>query len=430
MKKIWLFCVSAPMLCMFLVLGSTSPAKAQDISVSFQTFYDNLAPYGQWINDPQYGNVFVPNEDSDFRPYTRGYWAMTDYGNTWVSDDPWAWACYHYGRWTYNSYYGWIWIPGYDWAPAWVSWRYGRGYCGWAPLGPGYAMGDGYYCPDYWWVFVEPRYMYEPRWHDYYGGWNRNHYYLRHTEFMNNYDHGGHYGHYNYGPRAEVIERDTHRAVVVHRTNEVRESGAIRSDNQVIGVYRPNIERSSVNTARPMNVITAPRPIDGRGENRPRGQQNNNAVPGFRQEHPMPQANPQQHQPQPPVRQPEPVRQQPQPPVRQPEPVRQQPQPPVRQPEPVQHQEEPRNIPPVRQPEPVQHQQEPRNNPPVRQPEPVQHQQDPRANPPQQQMHNFPQPTQQPNIQPRPNNPGNPQQRPQIPRQQPTAQPHKEEKKK
>ncbi len=27
-------------------------------------------------------------------------------------------------------------MPGYQWAPAWVSWRYGGGYCGWAPLPP------------------------------------------------------------------------------------------------------------------------------------------------------------------------------------------------------------------------------------------------------------------------------------------------------
>jgi hypothetical protein len=32
--------------------------------------------------------------------------------------------------------YGWIWVPGDEWAPAWVSWHYGDGYVGWAPLPP------------------------------------------------------------------------------------------------------------------------------------------------------------------------------------------------------------------------------------------------------------------------------------------------------
>ena len=131
------------LLSFMLVCFSGNKVQAQDVSVSYQTFYDELAPYGQWVNDPEYGNVWVPNEGGDFRPYgNRGHWVMTEYGNTWVSEDPWGWACYHYGRWTYNPYYGWIWVPGYEWAPAWVSWRFGGGYCGWAPLAPGYAVGS------------------------------------------------------------------------------------------------------------------------------------------------------------------------------------------------------------------------------------------------------------------------------------------------
>ncbi len=46
---------------------------------------------------------------------------------------------YHYGRWYYDDYYGWIWIPDYEWAPAWVDWRYDDDYIGWAPLSP-YAL--------------------------------------------------------------------------------------------------------------------------------------------------------------------------------------------------------------------------------------------------------------------------------------------------
>ncbi len=30
----------------------------------------------------------------------------------------------------------WIWVPGYEWAPAWVSWRSSDDYVGWAPLPP------------------------------------------------------------------------------------------------------------------------------------------------------------------------------------------------------------------------------------------------------------------------------------------------------
>src|SRR5262249_17951723 len=51
-------------------------------------------------------------------------------------DEPWGWATYHYGRWVFDPALGWVWIPGYDWAPAWVTWRFGGGDVGWAPPPP------------------------------------------------------------------------------------------------------------------------------------------------------------------------------------------------------------------------------------------------------------------------------------------------------
>src|SRR5690606_27333721 len=110
----------------FTINNTKANAQSYRQDVSFQTFYDELSPYGQWIQDPQYGYVWVPDVQDDFRPYsTNGRWAMTEYGNTWVSNYAWGWAPFHYGRWTFNNYYGWVWLPGTQWAPAWVSWRHG-----------------------------------------------------------------------------------------------------------------------------------------------------------------------------------------------------------------------------------------------------------------------------------------------------------------
>jgi hypothetical protein len=70
---------------------------------------------------------------------------MDDYGWFWESSEPFAWAAYHYGRWGYDPEFGWYWVPSNSWAPAWVSWRIGRGRVGWAPIGPerkGYARGE------------------------------------------------------------------------------------------------------------------------------------------------------------------------------------------------------------------------------------------------------------------------------------------------
>lgn len=103
-----------------------------DVSI----FYDGLSPYGDWVEMPDYGWSFAPRVDRDWRPYTRGQWIWTDDGWYWDSDEEFGWAAYHYGRWVNDRYYGWVWVPGTEWAPAWVSWRHGHGYTGWAPLPP------------------------------------------------------------------------------------------------------------------------------------------------------------------------------------------------------------------------------------------------------------------------------------------------------
>jgi hypothetical protein len=97
-------------------------------------FYDPLLPYGQWVLMPDNTWAWEPyNISVDWKPYTLGHWVYTDYGWTWVSDEPWGWACFHYGRWDYDNDYGWVWYPGLEWAPAWVVWRTNDDWIGWAP---------------------------------------------------------------------------------------------------------------------------------------------------------------------------------------------------------------------------------------------------------------------------------------------------------
>src|SRR5712692_8185849 len=65
--------------------------------VSFQLFYDELSPYGSWVQYPNYGYVWFPHADRDFTPYcTNGRWVPTEAGWTWVSGYPWGWATFHY----------------------------------------------------------------------------------------------------------------------------------------------------------------------------------------------------------------------------------------------------------------------------------------------------------------------------------------------
>jgi len=126
----------------FLSLGVPLTQADLEVSASVQIhanadFYAPLASCGTWVDVGSYGRCWRPaGVVAGWRPYCNGYWVWTDCGWYWVSDEPWAWACYHYGYWVDDSDYGWVWVPGVEWAPAWVCWRFGGGYIGWAPLGP------------------------------------------------------------------------------------------------------------------------------------------------------------------------------------------------------------------------------------------------------------------------------------------------------
>lgn len=111
----------------------------QEPVADYGTFYEDLQPYGSWYETPDYGYVYQPTvvvQDHTWRPYTRGRWACTNLGWNWVSDEPFGWACFHYGRWALLDGRGWVWVPGDEWAPSWVCWREGGDHVGWAPLPP------------------------------------------------------------------------------------------------------------------------------------------------------------------------------------------------------------------------------------------------------------------------------------------------------
>lgn len=115
--------------------GSPAPTVAP----TYDTFHDQLAPYGTWVQEAGYGWCWRPTVasfDVNWRPYgDAGHWIYTDAGWSWESDYPWGGIAFHYGRW-HRDNLGWVWVPGYDWAPAWVTWRHTDGYLGWAALPP------------------------------------------------------------------------------------------------------------------------------------------------------------------------------------------------------------------------------------------------------------------------------------------------------
>lgn len=123
--------------------GSVSFSAGLDIHATAD-FEAPLASLGAWVNVGSYGHCWRPSGVGvSWRPYCNGQWVSTDCGWYWDSDEPWAWACYHYGSWVDDSSYGWVWVPGVQWAPAWVVWRESPDYVGWAPCGPNGGVSAG-----------------------------------------------------------------------------------------------------------------------------------------------------------------------------------------------------------------------------------------------------------------------------------------------
>lgn len=120
------------------LLLAAPPARADERqSISLDFFYDNLEPYGSWREIGDFGYCWQPSDvEDDWRPYSDGRWVYTDAGWTWDSEEPYGWAVYHYGRWANVENVGWVWVPGTEWGPGWVSWRHSPRYVGWAPLPP------------------------------------------------------------------------------------------------------------------------------------------------------------------------------------------------------------------------------------------------------------------------------------------------------
>jgi hypothetical protein len=229
-----------------------SPKKvsAQDNYISFQVFYDQLSPYGQWMDNPDYGYVWFPDAGSNFVPYsTGGYWIMTDYGWTWASAYNWGWAPFHYGRWDYDNYYGWFWIPDYEWGPAWVNWRSADGYYGWSPMGPGVSVSlsfsMGYNDNHDHWIFVRDRNI---------GRSNINHYYVNqadrdriivHSTVINNtYVDNRTRSTYVSGPARDDVQRATGRRVSNVAIQESQRPEQ-KLNNGSLRIYRPQVTRNN-----------------------------------------------------------------------------------------------------------------------------------------------------------------------------------------
>ncbi|MCX6145090.1 MAG: hypothetical protein NTZ35_17955 [Ignavibacteriales bacterium] len=272
-------------------------ASGQQVSASYQLFYDELSPYGTWVDYPNYGYVWIPDRDPGFSPYeTAGHWIFTEDGWTWVSDYPWGWAAFHYGRWDYDNYYGWFWVPDDVWGPAWVSWRRSPGYFGWAPLRPGIsisiAFGRDYRERNERWIFVRDRDITRPDIGRYYVNRTNNVTIINHsTVIVNTRRDDTRNATYIMGPGRDDVQRATRTTVNSVAIRDNKQPGH-RLSNSELQIYRPQVQKRNSN-----GQVPAPSKVMKLNDVKPASERN----AGNRQEQPRTVNPPRVQPPQPPA---------------------------------------------------------------------------------------------------------------------------------
>lgn len=230
--------------------------------VTYQTFYNQLQPYGNWINNAEYGNIWQPYASKGFRPYeTSGHWVSTVDGWAWASDYNWGWAPFHYGRWLFDQSIGWAWVPGYEWAPAWVTWGQYNNYYAWAPLAPGIniSFGNAWRAPSNYWSFVPRNYINYSNLNRYTvrNNYNTN---VNNITIINNYNSYNQTNFYYRGPDYREVERFTHRSITPIGIASAQQPGPSRVRRNEFEIYRPS--RSANNVSSP-NAANGTRQYNG-----------------------------------------------------------------------------------------------------------------------------------------------------------------------
>ncbi len=136
--------------------------------------YEDLDDHGAWRRTPDNGYVWFPRTtEANWAPYHNGHWDYIEpWGYTWVDDEPWGFAPFHYGRWV-NYEGSWGWVPAAPraegavyvrpvYAPALVAWVGGPHFA----IGVGVGGGEGYGSGvSVGWFPLGPREVYVPSYH-------------------------------------------------------------------------------------------------------------------------------------------------------------------------------------------------------------------------------------------------------------------------
>jgi len=116
--------------------------------------YEDLDGQGAWESTPDYGNVWFPRTvEPGWAPYHDGHWSYIEpWGYTWVDDQRWGFAPFHYGRWiSVRGAWGWVPCPPRAFGAVYVRPVYAPALVAWVGVGAGVA-----------WFALGPREVYVP----------------------------------------------------------------------------------------------------------------------------------------------------------------------------------------------------------------------------------------------------------------------------
>jgi len=227
--------------------SNTLSQRSINDPVTYQAFYDNLSPYGTWIDYPNYGHVWNPRVEEDFRPYaTNGHWAFSDEGWAWASGYTWGWAAFHYGRWLYDDMYGWLWVPGYDWSPAWVTWGAVDNFYCWAPLMPDIdvSLQFGAWRPhSLYWNACSRDHIYDRNLSAFIQKNDHTTSIANRITIINNFNTTkAHNLYYSKGPDVHEVQKYVGRKIDPVYIKEVNKISNVKHSGNTMSVYRPSIQ--------------------------------------------------------------------------------------------------------------------------------------------------------------------------------------------
>jgi hypothetical protein len=191
----------------------------------------------------------------EYTPYENGQWVDSDAGWYFHASTEPEEITSHYGRWTFTTSLGWVWLPGSVWAPAWVDWREDETYVAWTPVPAGvHISGSVLLVPPVMkinhYVIVEKQFFLEPAVYKYKYSVKTNPHKIKIKSMtrVNGVTVKGKIV-YNHGPSVGGIEKASGKKVAKVKIHKVGSKGKVKYSSGKYSVYSPTFTKVKVKTS-------------------------------------------------------------------------------------------------------------------------------------------------------------------------------------